>query len=331
MSPRAGGLHCAVFRGCEIVWVLILQPTPGIKTRRWSPGRLWRRLRILVWAAAGLFLIASAAGSYVAVAADHNGPRVPPQQIGSDFQNVAFTSRVDHFALSGWLFRSASRTGESVIFVHGWRGGREDVDFVALARNFLAEGYDVLMFDMRGSGASGGLTQTFANDEPRDLLGAYDFMLARGYNPAKMVILGNSMGAATVIETAPMLSKVGALICDSSYTSVTSAAENGLTAETGLPGFLAAPALAFSRLWGVDPGLRPIDVVASLPKRAFLFIQSTGDNLVDPRSAGELRAASADPHSELLLIAGHSHLDTYHHNSKLFMQTVNAFIATQIH
>lgn len=275
------------------------------------------------------FLGASAVGSYVALAGNRAPLPTPAAQIGSRYDNVTFESRVDRIPLSGWLFHSPARTGRSIILVHGWGGNREDVDFDPLARRFLAEGFDVLMFDLRGSGRSGGSHETLATDEPRDLLGAYDFMRARGYQPSRMAVLGNSMGAATVIEAAPQLSPVAALICDSSFTTVRAAVESAFTHYTTLPGAFALPMLVSARLWGVDD-VSPIDVVRRLPHRAFLFIQSRGDNLLPPTSAAQLRAASLDPGSRLLLIDSHAHLATYTADPGLFMKAVNAFIAGQM-
>lgn len=277
-----------------------------------------------------LFLSASAVGSYVAVAGNRGPLPVAASHIGPHYVNVTFRSRIDRIRLSGWLFHAQQRTGRSIILVHGWGGNREDVDFVPIARRFLAEGYDVLMFDMRGSGRSGGSHQTMATEEPRDLLGAYDFMRAHGYDPARMAILGNSMGAATVIEASPKLGKVAALVCDSSFTTVSAAVESGLAHFARVPPLLSLPALAFSHLWGVNSTVSPITVVRRLPSRAFLFIQSRGDDLLPPTSAIRLRAASRNPRSQLLLIDSHAHLDTFNADPGVFMRTVNAFIDRQM-
>lgn len=292
--------------------------------------RFRRRARLILGVFLALYLLASAIGSYAVVAGDRGPLKVAAQQIGRRYEDVGFPSRVDSVPLSGWLFHSPSGEGRSVILVHGWHGNREDVDFAPLARALLARGYDVLMFDLRGSGTSGGATQTFARSEPLDVLGAHDFMVSRGYRADAMAVIGNSMGAASVIEAAPQLTDVAALICDSSYTAVTQAAEHGLSGITGLPGALALPALAFSRVWGIDPDLRPIDVVAGLTGRAFLFIQSRSDGLVDPASASELRAASRNPWSRLLIIDGSRHLDTFNHDPAAYLAAVTAFITQQI-
>jgi len=201
-----------------------------------SRHRWARRLTQVSAAAAAAFLLASTVGARLAVAGSHATFAVPANAISRNHREVRFPSRIDDVRLSGWLFRADHPTGRSVILVHGWQGNREDVDFVALTRKLLPRGYDVLMFDLRGSGLSMGSNQTLAHNEPRDLLGAYDYMLSLGYAPDQMTVLGNSMGAASVIEAAPKLTAVGALVADSAFANLSSAMQGGLTCYTKLPG-----------------------------------------------------------------------------------------------
>ena len=277
-----------------------------------------------------LYLLASVVGARVAVAGSRAALAVPPSSIGRSYSDVTFPSRLDDVALSGWLFTAARPTGRSVILVHGWQGNREDVDFVPLTRQLLAHGYAVLLFDLRGSGSSGGDTQTFAHDEPRDVLGAYDFLRSRGYSPHLMTILGNSMGAATVLEAAPQLADVAALVSDSAFADLGDALQGGLTRFTHLPGVLALPAMQAARLYDVLPTLSPADVVRSLPSRAFLFLHARGDRLLPVSNAITLRAASADTDSRLVVIDGTDHLDTYTHDPQGYVRTLLSFIDQQI-
>ena len=277
-----------------------------------------------------LYLLASVVGARVAVAGSRAALAVPPSSIGRSYSDVTFPSRLDDVALSGWLFTAARPTGRSVILVHGWQGNREDVDFVPLTRELLARGYAVLLFDLRGSGSSGGDTQTFAHDEPRDVLGAYDFLRSRGYSPHLMTILGNSMGAATVLEAAPQLADVAALVSDSAFADLGDALQGGLTRFTHLPGVLALPAMQAARLYDVLPTLSPAEVVRSLPSRAFLFLHARGDRLLPVSNAITLRAASADTDSRLVVIDGTDHLDTYTHDPQGYVRTLLSFIDQQI-
>jgi len=294
-------------------------------SRRWT-GRLARTAVVLVV----LYLTASLVGARVAVAGSRSPFPIPPTRIGSSYLDVGFPSRSDHVALSGWLFNSPRPTGRSVILVHGWQGNREDVDFVPLTRQLLARGYAVLLFDLRGSGRSGGATQTFAHDEPRDLLGAYDFMRSRGYSPRLMTILGNSMGGATVLEAAPQLSAVAALVSDSAFANLDDALQGGLTRFTHLPGILALPAMEAARLYDVLPTLSPADVVRTLPSRAFLFLHARGDRLLPVSNALTLRTASANPASRLVIIDGTDHLDTFTHDPRAYLRVLLAFIDQQV-
>jgi len=295
------------------------------RSRRWT-GRLAKLAAALVV----LYLLASVVGARVAVAGSRAALAVPPSSIGRSYSDVTFPSRLDDVALSGWLFTAARPTGRSVILVHGWQGNREDVDFVPLTRELLARGYAVLLFDLRGSGSSGGDTQTFAHDEPRDVLGAYDFLRSRGYSPHLMTILGNSMGAATVLEAAPQLADVAALVSDSAFADLGDALQGGLTRFTHLPGVLAVPAMQAARLYDVLPTLSPAEVVRSLPSRAFLFLHARGDRLLPVSNAITLRAASADTDSRLVVIDGTDHLDTYTHDPQGYVRTLLSFIDQQI-
>jgi pimeloyl-ACP methyl ester carboxylesterase len=289
-------------------------------------GRIARVATVLV----AVYHAVSLLGSRVAVAGSRSDFPVPPDRIGTSWRDVAFDSRDDHVGLSGWLFTPAVPSGRSVILVHGWQGEREDVDFVPLSRDLLRRGYAVLLFDLRGSGRSGGAYQTFAHDETRDVLGAYDFMRQRGYRANLMTVLGNSMGAATVLEAAPELQDVAALVSDSAFTDLSGAMMSGLTHFTGLPGTLALPALQFARLWDVVPSLSPAEVVASLPGRAFLFFHAQGDRLLPVSNARSLRSASSNPHSRLVVLGGTDHLDTYNHDRASYLSALLSFIDEEI-
>lgn len=294
--------------------------------RRRRMGRIARVATVVLV----VYLLASLVGSRVAVAGSRSAFAVEPGQIGRTWAAVSFPSRDDAVPLSGWLFTPTSPSGRSVILVHGWQGDREDVDFVPLTRDLLARGYAVLMFDLRGSGLSGGANQTFAHDETRDVLGAYDLMRSKGYRPALMTVLGNSMGAATVLEAAPQLGDVAALVSDSAFADLSSSMESGLTRFTHLPGPLALPAIQFARLWDVVPSLSPADVVASLPRRAFLFIHASGDQLLPVSNAETLRHASTNRDSRLLVIGGTDHLDTYTHDRAAYLAALFSFIDQQV-
>lgn len=305
----------------------------GSRMVRWD-RRSWRvGVAVVVTLLVGLYAGVSVIAASILTAGPHDATSVSPEQIGHIHEDVVFTSRVDNLQLRGWLFHSPNPNGRSVIFVHGWQANRTDTGFGidAIARAMLARGYDTLLFDLRSCGTSAGDRFTLGTNEPRDLLGAYDFMRSRGYAPARMAIVGDSMGAATVLEASPQLGGVGALVSDSAFSQLRPLIERELPKRSHLPGlFDFGVTTAAGLLYGVDSDLRPVDVVASQPGRAFLFVQTTDDDLIPSADATELYRASANPQSRLYLVPAHGHVQTYKSDPVAYLAVLNSFLDQQI-
>ena len=301
-------------------------------------GQRARRLRrpaiIVALALLVIYVVVSLAVAWVLTKGTHKALDVAPTSIATTYQDVSFPSRVDHLTLRGWLFHAPSPSGRSVVFVHGWQGNRVDSNsgLWQKARDMVAHGYDALLFDLRSCGTSDGSTFTLATDEPRDVLGAYDFMLRRGYAPQRMAILGVSMGASSLLEASPQLSRVGALISDSAFARLRPLVEKELPKRSHLPGipFNWSIATLAHLVFGIDPDLRPVDTVRALPQRAFLFIQATDDDFIPSQDAAELYRASGNPQSRLELIPAHEHVKEYAADPERYMSDVYAFIDQQV-
>jgi pimeloyl-ACP methyl ester carboxylesterase len=221
-----------------------------------------------------------------------------------------------------------------VIFVHGWQGNRVDTGSGQgeKARDVVRHGYDALVFDLRSCGTSDGGRFTLATQEPRDVLGAYDFMVSRGYPAQRMTLLGVSMGASSMIEAAPQMPKVGAMISDSAFAELRPLVEKELPKRSHLPGFLFDWGVITSAhlLFGVDPDLRPVDVVHSLPQRAFLFVQATDDDFIPSSDATELGHAARNAGTRVRFIDAHAHVKEYLAHPAEYMTAVYAFIDQQL-
>jgi pimeloyl-ACP methyl ester carboxylesterase len=84
-------------------------------------------------------------------------------------REVAFES--EGVTLRGWLFpaRAPSR-GATIVYLHG--SGDNRASGVWMAEDLVADGFDVLAYDSRAHGASGGAACTYGWYEKRDLAGA---------------------------------------------------------------------------------------------------------------------------------------------------------------
>lgn len=140
----------------------------------------------------------------------HSG--TPGSMFGWAHEDVSFPA-TDGTPLRGWWIpasRSALTDGRhpgppwgarTVILCHGF--GADKAADLRLARDLVPNGYNVLAFDFRAHGESGGQFTTFGDLERRDVLGAVRW--ARANHPAqtrKIFGLGESMGAAALISAA---------------------------------------------------------------------------------------------------------------------------------
>lgn len=267
---------------------------------------------------------------------DRQGTHKPidydPHTVGYTYRDVTFWSDADALRLRGWLFRSDHPSGRSLILVHGLRDNRAGDDFPNIAREMLARGYDVLTFDLRSSGTSDGDHFTLGTQEPRDLVGAYRFMRSQGYRPELMSVLGDSMGGATVIEAAPQLGDVAALVTDSAFAELQPVLESHLHDDVPwLPAFTYPGIETAARLFeGIDPSLAPVDVVRHHPERAFLFIQGTADDFVPFAQGEELAAASQNVATRHDWVPGATHVASYRTDPAAYIAALTAFIDSQI-
>ena len=97
--------------------------------------------------------------------------------------------------LVGWLFRTERTRRGLVVYLHGLGDNRSSG--IWIAQHFNALGFDVLAYDSRAHGESGGDACTYGFYEKRDLSRALDRM-ARG----PVLAFGVSLGAGIALQAA---------------------------------------------------------------------------------------------------------------------------------
>lgn len=134
------------------------------------------------------------------------------------YEEVAFKSREDNLVLQGVFFSSKPLSNKTIILVHGFDENRlMDGRAEMLVKYFTSRGYNIFTFDLRGQGKSEGEKISFGYYEKYDVSSAIDYLKEHGKVGEKIVLLGFSMGAVTVIETAGIDERVDALIADSAF------------------------------------------------------------------------------------------------------------------
>ena len=104
-----------------------------------------------------------------------------------------------------------------------------------LASRLVERGFNILMFDLRGHGSSGGEQVSGGYFEQWDVLGTFDFLARKGVPPGLIGLVGFSMGASTAILAAAQEPAFGALVADSPYAKAYELIAHEAARKTVLP------------------------------------------------------------------------------------------------
>ena len=216
----------------------------------------------------------------------------------------------DGVRLHGWLFRSGVEpAAATVIYFHGNGGNLSYCDWVgeALARR----GFDVLLFDYRGYGRSGGETSG-ERGLYADADAAYDFVTRERGVPARRVVLyGQSLGTAAAADVASRR-ECGALVVES---GLSSAADMAGVIFPWLPRFLRG--LTRNKL----------DTASKLPRVGCPVLVAHGerDEIIPVAQGRRLHEAAPEPR-RLLLVPGAGHNNLPNVGGAKYIDTLADFI-----
>ena len=226
------------------------------------------------------------------------------------YEDVTFTSTVDGIALRGW-FLPAAGSDRAVVIIHGRNSTRtgDNGELVPHAGALVDGGYNVLLFDFRAHGESGGLRYTLGAAEQRDVLGAVAYLESRGFPPDRMGFWAHSMGAATVLLAAGASPDVRNIVADSSFARLEDLLARELPTASGLPGFFNPPILFFANtLFGADTTIvNPVEAVAGLPPDSLFIIHGEADGLIPADHARRIAAAAGPAVYDLWIVPGARH------------------------
>ncbi|MEK6207813.1 MAG: alpha/beta fold hydrolase [Chloroflexota bacterium] len=254
-----------------------------------------------------------------------------PQVAAPTYEDVVLRTS-DGLTLRGWFF--PVRGDRAAILIHGRHANRAEYQgrLEHIADFLIAQGFSVLLFDLRGHGDSDGDRFSLGQLERLDVASAIDFVASRGFEEKRIALLGISLGAGTAIQELLLHPKVGAVIADSSYMDAFTEVQEVLPREGGVPGWFTPGVFLMTRIaFGLDGDqVRPIEVVRAHPERAILFIHCDTDPLIQVHHAQDLRAASANSASALWIAHGCDHAAAMDIYPAEYRTHVLAFLEAQI-
>ncbi len=246
--------------------------------------------------------------------------------------DVTFQS-TDGVSLTGWLIHG-DREAPAIILCHDL--GESKSVFLDTAVPLQRAGYNLLLFDFRGHGTSGGKESTLGSQERYDVLGGIDFLRARrDLASDRMGIWGVGMGAYAAVLAAQERKQVVALALDSLYPDIGAYLDRLLfkgvprsaSSLTGYASLFYGPYFQ----WKVQRG----EVAQTIPRlsdRNLLFV--AGDSRPQTVEEGKALYASL-PESELadknLLLLGSSGVSgLYAEDKRKYEEAITAFFGTYL-
>jgi uncharacterized protein len=258
----------------------------------------------LAYAAASAFLFARA------TRAERHLPERTPAELGLAFEPVSFVNQIDRVCLRGWLLPAAGQ--RAIVMLHGIDGHRWDAyhGVPELARLYVRAGFDVLTFDLRAHGESGGQRIGLGWLEREDVRAAVALLRARGIQPGHIGLWGQSFGGGTALLAAAVISEVGAVVTDSAFADVRPLLEREMRAKTGAPPVFMPGVTAFGKLLhGLDLAvIAPELAVPRIAPRPTFLIHGDADSRIPVEHAYRLRAASAHPRDQFWIVPGAEHV-----------------------
>ena len=250
----------------------------------------FRRIGKLILAFVLILLIGGSVAVYTfASVAAYNAVSLPPPHADlttptGSYETVIFPSRGQNYKVYGFLLPGDGHH-PALVVVHGYKGSRYLGDELGRAADYLSMGYTVLSIDLSDSSGDtvGNGRISMGYSERWDVLGAYDYLLTRGFAPDQIGLSGISMGAASVILAAGADSRVRAVWADSAYARADSvlaeqAVADGLTPLLLPGGMLAGWLISGDRIWEAAPIATAADLAAH--HQAVYLIQCQDDHTV---------------------------------------------------
>ncbi|MCC7446638.1 MAG: alpha/beta fold hydrolase [Anaerolineae bacterium] len=258
--------------------------------------------------------------------------RIPPHTPLAAYQDVAFPSRNQHYPVYAFYIPAEHANAPVLISIHGYRNSRHDDYHLNQAVYLHNLGYHVLSIDLSDSGGdtigNGRISMGYA--ERWDVLGAYDYLLARGFTPEQIGLVGESMGASTALLAAALDPRMRAIWADSAYTRADVVAGEQVEGM-GLPriiipgGMLWGVLLSGDRLWEASP----IDAGPALAahKQAVYLVHCDQDRKALFHHGVDLNAAyqAAGVSVTFWPVAGCAHSNAIVDNRDVYLLRLDAF------
>ncbi len=229
-----------------------------------------------------------------------------PDEYKLAYDNVYFTTE-DKVTIKGW-FIPCEGSEKTIILMHGWGMNRSDI----LKNTYFLHdlGFNLLYFDFRALGESGGKVSSIGYLETRDVRAAIDYLKqTRPESCKKIGLYGLSMGAMVAICEGASNPQVSCVVAEASYYSFRRVVSRWAWVHHKVPSFPVIPIVLhyIRRYLRVNPErYSPKYNIGKIAPRPVFIIHGRYDNIVPAAQAKLLFKRAGEP-KEIWLVPGAKH------------------------
>ena len=237
----------------------------------------------------------------------------------------AYIKSFDRKRLHAKIYDQKSDT--TVIMCHGYRGTCSR-DFSGGGVDMLNYGYNVILIDERGHGLSGGHNITFGKREQYDVVSWYKYAKERFGKNTKIVLVGISMGGASVLFAADKIDEEIKIIADCPYSTIEEEIKFIIKDKLHMPPKILYPLANLSSIIFAHSSLNKMDASKNVKnsKAKILLIHGKADTLVPQKFSERIYEENKDKVT-YVTFDGADHGLSYIVDKKKYNDSIKEFLA----
>lgn len=231
-----------------------------------------------------------------------------PSDLRLPFEDFVLKTK-EGFDLRGWLVPVNPHARGTIIILHGVSESK--IAGLPMAEQLHRRGYNVVLYDSRCHGESGGRYCTYGYHEKFDVQAVMDYVMNRkDIVVGKIGLFGWSMGAAVALQVAAIDSRVAAVVAESGFASLRTVFDDYQRRMIKLPWHYLRNIVIKRSEYLADfkaNDVAPVEAVRHVRVPIFL-LHGTEDNLIKYNYSEKVFNAANEP-KQLWLIPGAQHHD----------------------
>lgn len=250
-----------------------------------------------------------------------------PNHLRLPYEYFHFLASDGYSLLAAW-FIPAKKPKATVIYLHGV--GDNKMSGLLLAKVLHDNHFNVLLYDSRAHGESGGGYCTYGYHEKHDVQIAM-YEVQKKFPGGKIGVFGTSMGAAIALQAASIEPRIAAVVAEASFATLRQVTVDYQKRLMRLPWhFLRNIAMKRSEAIAhfKHREVSPIDAVKSIHVPV-LFVHGKNDTFIKHQYSEEMYEAANNP-KELWLLDDASHNDVHEVGKNTYEQTIVSFFTRHL-